>query len=78
MLKHSARRAARRLRDKALKVLRAIKRIDKLGRVVASLATTLHQRCRIVRRKAQPSTLDRLSALDPELDLREKLGWPLS
>lgn len=75
MLRHSARRAARRVRQKAMKVLRAIKRIDKMARVVARLATALHRRCRIVSRHAEPSTLDHLNALDPELDLLQKLGW---
>lgn len=66
MLIHSARRAARRVRKKAMKLLRAIKRMDKLARVIVGLAKTLQQRCRIVRRKAEPSTLDRLAAWDPE------------
>jgi hypothetical protein len=75
MLKHSARRAARRVRERAMKVLRAIKHLERLAGVVKQLATLLHRLCRITHRKAEPSTLDRLSALDPELELRQKLGW---
>jgi Transposase DDE domain len=69
MLRHSARRAARRLRRRALRLLGSIGRLDALGRQVARLAKALHRHCRVVRRKAQPSTLDRLAALDPELAL---------
>jgi hypothetical protein len=68
MLKHSARRAARRVRKRAVRLLRALGCREALGREVAGLAAVLHRRCRVVRRKADPSTLDRLSALDPEFD----------
>lgn len=68
MLRHSARRAARRVRKRAARLLRALGSVGALGREVAGLAEVLHRRCRIVRRQAEPSTLDRLSALDPELD----------
>jgi hypothetical protein len=66
MLRHSARRAARRVRQRALRLLRALGRAEALARVVVGLAKALHRRCRVVRRKADPSTLDRLSACDPE------------
>lgn len=75
MLRHSARRAARRVRAKAMRLLKAMQRIERLGKAVAQLAISLHRRCRIIRRNATPSTLDRLSDLDPELELRQKLGW---
>jgi hypothetical protein len=68
MLKHSARKAARRVRALAARVLKRMKRLKALGRTVAALATVLHRRCRIVRRQAQPSTLDLLTACDPEFD----------
>lgn len=75
MIKHSARRAARRVRKKAMRLLEGLGSIDTLARTIKRLARNLHRRCRVTRRNADPSTLDRLSALDPELDLREKLGW---
>jgi hypothetical protein len=68
MLKHSARRAARRVRKRAMQLLQGIKRLKKLGRVVARLAKDLYHRCGIVHRRAEPSTLDRLKALEPELE----------
>jgi hypothetical protein len=69
MLKHSARRAARRVRRLAKKLLAGLGQIEKVGRVVARLARQLYRHCQIVRRKTDPSTLDRLMALDPEFDL---------
>jgi hypothetical protein len=71
MLKHSARRAARRVRKGAKKMLAGLERIKNLARVVARLARKLHERCRIVSRKTEPSTLDRLSAIDPEFELSQ-------
>jgi hypothetical protein len=68
MLRHSARRAARRVRRRAVKLLRSLGSAEALARQIARLAKALHRRCRIVRRKAEPSTLDRLSELDPELE----------
>jgi hypothetical protein len=68
MLRHSARRAARRVRKLALKLFKAIREIGKLGRVVMRLAKALHRHCRIGRRKQTPSTLDRLAAHDREFD----------
>lgn len=68
MLRHSARRASRRVRARALKLLQGVQRLAVLGQEVARLARVLHRRCRIVRRKAEPSTLDRLSAYDPEAE----------
>jgi hypothetical protein len=72
MLKHSARRAARRVRQRALKLLEGLKCIEELGRVLARLAKSLHRHCRIGRRKVTPSTLDRLIACDPEFDHAKK------
>jgi hypothetical protein len=68
MLKHSARRAARRVRGKAMAVLEALASVERLARVVKRLATVLHRRCAITPRHREPSTLDRLNALDPMLD----------
>jgi hypothetical protein len=58
-----------------MKVLKAIKQAQLLAQELKRLATILHRRCGISHRKAEPSTLDRLSALDPELALLQKLGW---
>jgi hypothetical protein len=66
MLRHSARRAARRLRRRALAWLEALGEIGRLVREVTRLAQTLERSCRIQRRQASPSTLDRLSALDEQ------------
>src|SRR5436309_443720 len=60
--------AARRVRRRALALLGALGRVEALAGVVARLAVLLHRRCRVVRRRAAPSTLDRLTALDPEFD----------
>jgi hypothetical protein len=68
VLKHSAQRAARRVRQRARKLLKGLGRIEKLAEEVARLAKLLHRRCRIVPRKTAPSTLDRLIALDPEFE----------
>jgi hypothetical protein len=68
MLKHSARRAARRVRKRALKWLRGVGCAATLVREVTRLAKVLHRRCGVVRRQAEPSTLDRLAACDPGWD----------
>jgi hypothetical protein len=68
MLVHSARRAARRVRRRAARLLGALGRVEALAREVARLAVVLDRRCRVARRQATPSTLDRLTALDPEFD----------
>jgi DDE family transposase len=67
-LRHSARRAARRVRRRALRLLEGVGRVEVLAREVRRLAEALHRRCRVVRRRADPSTLDRLMAHDPEAD----------
>lgn len=72
MLRHSARRASRRVRKCAGRLLAALGRVERLARVVAHLARLLRRRCRIVRRKAEPSTLDRLMACDPEFGQLQK------
>jgi hypothetical protein len=73
MLRHSARRAARRVRKRALRWLRALGCPEALGREVARLAEVLRRRCRVGRgRKATPSTLDRLTACDPGCDQHRK------
>jgi hypothetical protein len=68
MLVHSARRASRRVRRWSPRVLAALGRVGRLGRVVAGLARVLRRHCRVKRRKAEPSTFDRLAELDPEFD----------
>jgi hypothetical protein len=68
MLRHSARRASRRVRRRALGLLQGLKGLERLGREVARLAKALQRHCRVVQRKANPSTLDRLLAHDPEFD----------
>jgi hypothetical protein len=72
MLKHSARRAARRVRQRALKLLEALRSVEALARQISQLVEILHRRCQVVRRKATPSTLDRLIALDPDFDLTQQ------
>jgi Transposase DDE domain len=67
MLRHSALRAARRLRQRARALLRGVERIEALARVVAELARVLERRCRVCRRKRSPSTFDRLLAHDYEV-----------
>jgi hypothetical protein len=64
MLKHSARRAARRVRRQARALLRGLESPEELVRAVAGLAKALQRHGRVVRRRAEPSTLDRLSACD--------------
>lgn len=68
MLRHSARRASRRVRRRARGLLRGLWCPERLGRAVARLAEGLQRNCRVVRRKADPSTLDRLLAHDREFD----------
>jgi Transposase DDE domain len=75
MLKHSAQRAARRVRDQAKGLLKGIKRPDYFVDAIVEVAKSLHLFCGIVHRHGQPSTLDHLNTLDPELELRKKLGW---
>jgi hypothetical protein len=66
MLRHSARRAARRVRRRARELLRGVGQVDALARAVAGLARVLRRHCRLRRRQATPSTLDRLLAHDYE------------
>jgi hypothetical protein len=68
MLRHSARRASRRVRRRALWVLEALGQVGELGRELVRLARALHRHCGVRSRKSSPSTLDRLHALDPEFD----------
>jgi hypothetical protein len=68
MLRHSARRAARRVRQRARGLLRGAEDGAALARAVAGLARALDRRCRVASRKAAPSTLDRLTDLDPDFD----------
>lgn len=67
MLEHSARRAARRVRKRALRLLAGSQDREALGREIGRLAEILQRHCRVVRRRADPSTLDRLHACDPEV-----------
>jgi len=68
MLKHSARRAARRVRQRALQLLEGVRCLETLVREVVRLAKVLHRHCRVQKRKANPSTLDLLHAQDPEFE----------
>jgi hypothetical protein len=68
MLRHSARRASRRVRGLARQLLKGLAGVEALVRAAVRLARSLHRRCRIVRRQGDPSTLDRLTALDPRFD----------
>ena len=66
MLKHSARRAARRVRQRAGEVVRALNSLEGLGWEVVRLHRVLRRHCTIKRRRCTPSTYDRLAALDPQ------------
>jgi hypothetical protein len=68
MLRHSARRAARRVRAVARQLLAGLEQVPVLVRAVLRLARALQRRCRIVRRRGEPSTLDRLTELDPTFE----------
>lgn len=68
MLKHSAYRAARRVRRRAVALLQALGSAAALAGVVAGLARVLVRYCQVVRRRVEPSTLDRLAACDPEAE----------
>jgi hypothetical protein len=75
MLRHSARRAARRVRALARQLVRGLTSVGQLGRAVVRLAQALHRRCRIVRRQSEPSTFDRLAELDPAFDQTGAAAW---
>jgi hypothetical protein len=68
MLRHSMRRAARRVRRRAPQLLRGLQRSEALRREVGRLAGILRRHCQVERRKVTPSTFDRLLAHDPEFD----------
>ena len=74
MLRHSARRAARRVRKQAPRLLQALASVEALAREVSILAIQLDRRCKIERRHKQPSTFDRLAKLDAEFRLIELTG----
>jgi hypothetical protein len=66
MLRHSLRRAARWVRKQALPLLAGLRCPATLAVVVQRLGLALQRRCRVTPRQAEPSTLDRLIALDYE------------
>jgi hypothetical protein len=68
MLRHSARRAARWVRERALWLREALGQKERLGQQVRQLARVLQRRCRIKLRQGSPSTLDRLTELDLEFE----------
>jgi hypothetical protein len=68
MLRHSARRASRRVRRRARQLPAGLKCAETFLREILRLARVLHRRCRIKPRKVSPSTLDRLNALDPQCE----------
>ena len=74
MLRHSARRAARRVRRAAGYVLEALGGEQALAREVALLAAVLRRHCRVASRRKEPSTLDRLAALDPDFKTLGKVA----
>jgi hypothetical protein len=74
MLKHSARRAARRVRQRAFTLLRGIKEAEKLAGAVSRLAKMLNRHCKVTRRHKTPSTLDYLAACDPQFDEAKKVA----
>jgi DDE family transposase len=65
MLRHSAQRASRRVRTLARQLLQGITQVGVLVGAVVRLARCLQRRCQIVSRRKHPSTLDRLTQLDP-------------
>jgi Transposase DDE domain len=65
MLVHSARRASRRVRQRCGGLLRALGSAAELGRQIDGLSREM-RRCSIKKRHKQPSTFDRLAALDAE------------
>jgi hypothetical protein len=71
MLRHSAYRAARQVRRLARRVVEGLGRVEVLVRAVIRLAHAVHRRCRVVPRESEPSTLDRLTELDPDYEPRE-------
>jgi Transposase DDE domain len=71
-LKPSAWRAARRVRQRALRWLAGLEHPPTLEREVERLARVLHRHGRVARRKKTPSTRDRLLALDPDFERHEK------
>jgi Transposase DDE domain len=64
MLVHSVLRAARRVRDMAAGVVKALGSVEQLAEELAALAVMLRSRCRVQHRHKNPSTFDRLVALD--------------
>ena len=74
LLRHSARRAARRVRRQAFTVWAGLAEVAVLRGVVAWLAAVLERRCRICPRRLAPSTLDRLRELDPEDNSRQAVA----
>jgi Transposase DDE domain len=65
MLRHSARRASRRVRQRCGGLLRALGSVAELSRQIDGLSREM-RRCSIKKRHKQPSTFDRLAALDAE------------
>lgn len=74
MLKHSAHRAARRVRQLAVKLMKRLGKLRKFGRAIARLAAALHRRCWVVSRRGEPSTLDRLRGCDPHFELLQAVA----
>jgi hypothetical protein len=64
-LRHSGQRAARRVQKRACSLLHALNSKRQLSQQIKELARQLRD-CQIQKRHQQPSTLDRLTALDAE------------
>jgi hypothetical protein len=71
VLRHSGRRLARRVRRRVGSLLRSLASEPRLSRLVRRLRQDL-SRCRIQKRRKQPSTFDRLAALDEEFACLEQ------
>lgn len=74
MLRHSLRRASRRVRRRAGAVLEAMRSEEGLRREVGRLAKVLDKYCRLERRKKTPSTFDRLASHDYEFRCLDQAG----
>jgi Transposase DDE domain len=71
VLRHSGRRLARRVRRRVGALLRSLRSAARLGRLIDRLSREL-RRCAIQKRTKQPSTFDRLAALDDEFVHQEQ------
>jgi hypothetical protein len=84
MLRHSARRASRRVRKRARRLLRGLRCLEALSAVVTRLAEVLERRCRVERRKVTPGPVrnlvsgTRVGYISPPSFLMEIHSWTRS